>query len=62
MISDSYATAMAPYLKLAYSDYQYEYVPDGLKTEYVQDGKMDIVIMMPFNTSVLDLNMVYSDS
>ncbi len=52
MVSDSYSKAMAPYLKLAYSDYYYQYYAEGFDSSYVTEIDPDIVIMMPYNTSV----------
>ena len=58
-VTDSYATAMAPYLKLAYSDYYYQYYPAGLNADYVLQINPDIVILMPFNTSTFNNGAVF---
>lgn len=50
-VTDSYATAMSPYLKLAYSDYYYQYYPAGFSADYVIQSNPDVVVLMPFNTS-----------
>ena len=62
MVSDSYATAMAPYLKLAYSDYTKQSMPSGLKADYVLEAHPDVVIMMPYYTSVFDNSAVFINS
>jgi len=54
-VTDSYSTAMSPYLKLAYSEYYYQYYPTGLKADYVVESDPDVVILMPFNTSVFNV-------
>lgn len=54
MISDSYVKAMAPYLKLAYSDYDYQYYMNGLYADYVNQVDPDVIVLMPFYTSSLD--------
>lgn len=53
-VTDSYATAMSPYLKLAYSDYYYQYYPTGFSADYVIQTNPDVVILMPFNTSTFN--------
>lgn len=58
-ITDSYATAMAPYLKLAYSDYYYQYYPDGFNAEAFNQIQPDIVILMPFYTSIFYPDAVF---
>ena len=54
VVTDSYATAMSPYLKLAYSDYYYQYYPEGLSADYVLQSNPDVVVLMPFYTSVFN--------
>lgn len=58
-ITDSYATAMAPYLKLAYSDYYYQYYHDGFNAEAFNQIQPDIVILMPFYTSIFYPDAVF---
>lgn len=48
-VSDSYATAMAPYIKLAYSEYLYQYYPNGFDKAFVDKVDPDVVIVMPYN-------------
>lgn len=59
LISDSYSTAMRPYLKLAYSDCDEKYMPDGLKASDVLEDNPDVIIMMPYYTSTFNPNTVY---
>lgn len=58
-VSDSYATAMAPYLKLAYSDYHIQYYPCGFNADYVLKSEPDVVVIMPFNTSTFSGGAVF---
>ena len=58
-VTDSYATAMAPYLKLAYSDYFYQYYPQGFSADYVTQTDPEIVILMPFNESAFNTGSVF---
>lgn len=62
LLSDSYSTAMSPYLKLAYSDYSKQSYPSGLYTDYVLENNPDIVIFMPYYTSTFDNSAVYIDT
>lgn len=61
-VTDSYATEMAPYLKLAYSDFYYQYYPYGLNADYVIQTDPDIIVLMPFNTSTFDSGSVYQEA
>lgn len=54
LVSDSYATAMAPYLKLAYSNYYFQYYPAGFSADYVIQTNPDVVVLMPFNSSTFN--------
>lgn len=60
-VTDSYAAAMIPYLKLAYSDYYYLYYPSGFNADYVLKSEPDIVVIMPFNTSTFSGGAVFND-
>lgn len=60
-VSDSYATEMIPYLKLAYSDYDSQYYLSGFSADYVVQSNPDIVVMMPFMTSAFNENAVFMD-
>lgn len=59
-VSDSYATAMAPYLKMAYSDYYSWYYPSGLNAEYINQTNPDVVVLMPFYTSIFSSGAVFN--
>jgi hypothetical protein len=59
LISDSYSTAMRPYLKLAYSDCDEKYMPDGLKASDVLEDNPDVIIMMPYSSSTFNNKSVY---
>ena len=58
-ITDSYAKAVAPYMKLAYSDYTSDYYPSGFNAEHIREMNPDVVVLMPFNTSTFDNGAVY---
>ena len=58
-ITDSYAKAVAPYMKLAYSDYTSDYYPSGFNAEHIRELNPDVVVLMPFNTSTFDNGAVY---
>ena len=60
-VTDSYATAMAPFIKLAYSEYYYQYYPRGLSASYVMQTNPDVVVFMPFNTSTFNAGAVYME-
>jgi len=60
-ISDSYVTGMEPYLKLAYSDYDYQYYPNGFSADYVIEKDPDIVILMPYYTSTFHSGALFYD-
>lgn len=60
-VTDSYATAMAPYLKMAYSNYYYEYYPSGFHTNYMLETNPDLVIFMPFYTSTFNTKSIFID-
>lgn len=53
-VTDSYATAMAPYLKLAYSNYYSQYYPKGFNADFTINSESDVVILMPFYTSTFN--------
>lgn len=61
LLSDSYATAISPYLKMAYSNYTRQSYPSGLYADYVLKNDPDIVIFMPYYTSTFDNSAVYID-
>jgi hypothetical protein len=56
-VSDSYATAMAPYLKLAYEDYLFQYYPGGFSSDYVVQMNPDVVVLMPYITSTFSVDI-----
>ncbi len=59
LVSDSYSKAVAPYMKLAYSEYYYQYYPDGFYVDSVTNYAPDVVILMPFYTSTFYPGAVY---
>ena len=61
-VSDSYVTAMIPYLKLAYSDCYTQYYPAGFSADYVIQSNPDVVVLMPFNSSTFDTGAVFMDA
>ena len=48
ILSDSYFTAISPYMNLAYDGYLYNYWPEGLKADTVKNMQPDAVIYMPY--------------
>ncbi len=58
-VSDSYATAIAPYIKLAYSDYYFQYYASGFNSDLVIETNPDIVILMPYYISAFDAGAVF---
>ncbi len=61
-VTDSYASEMAPYLKLAYSDYCSQYYPDGLNADYVLQSDPDIVVVMPYYTSTFNAGAIFTEA
>lgn len=61
-VSDSYATAMAPYLKLAYCDYYFQHYEKGFSADYVLQTNPDVVVLMPFNSNSLNDSPIYHEA
>ncbi len=58
-VTDSYAFAMAPYVKLAYTDYHDQFYYKGFDPKLVDEFDPDIVILMPFYYSIFSQGAVY---
>ena len=61
LVSDSYSIPMAPYLKLAYSDYDFQHYEDGFSADYVLQTNPDVVVMMPYIISTFCDGAVFHD-
>lgn len=61
-VSDSYATGMAPYIKMAYSDYYHQYYPGGLFADHVIQLDPDVIILMPYDTSTFNSGAVFHEA
>lgn len=57
ILSDSYFTAINPYMTLTYSGFQYNYWPEGLKADAVKDIQPEVVIYLPYIYN--DTNLKY---
>ena len=56
VFSDSYSYPLSPYMKLAYSGYEYSYWQEGINLDLVK-GK-DVVIFMPYIYNANSLKVI----
>ena len=61
-VTDSYVAGMVPYLKLAYSDFAYQWYFDGFVSDFVLQVDPDVIVMMPYMTNVFNPDAVFIES
>lgn len=58
-VTDSYGNAMAPYLKLAYSDCYKKPYSEGFHSDYILETDPDIIVLMPFYINTFGSGAVF---
>ena len=59
VLSDSYAFPLPAYLKLAYSECNYGFCPEGFRESDITKWNPDVVVLMPFYTSTFSDKIEY---